>query len=71
MFSADESQFQPSNSHLVITKEEDGEQPPGPQRGAKRGSQLLIEVVDFYPVSSSHRGLWLAQGLIKSLPSFF
>lgn len=71
MFSTDESQFQPSNSHHVITKEEDGEQPPGPQRGAKRRPWLFTEVVDFYPVSLSHRGLQLAQGLIKSLPSYF
>lgn len=71
MFSADESQFQPSNSRHVITKEEDGERPPRPQRGAKRRSPPSFEVVGFYPVGSSHRGLRIAAGLIKSLPSLF
>lgn len=65
-----ESQFQPSNSHHVITKEEDGERPPRPRQGAERRSPLFFEVVGFYPVGSSHRGLRIAPALIKSLPSF-
>lgn len=51
MFSTHESQFQPSDSQLVITKEEDGERPPGLRQGAKCGMLLLIEVVDFYLLS--------------------